>query len=449
MTGTPPNIPQLVLPPNHDDHEGQPRISTTTWGSDERSPTPESINVYPPSNHSPSITGLLSPVTANGRRPSLEVPSSPSPTYASSNEASSYISPPSPTLSHTSSVHFATSVDLRENRPEERSGFPSLHLLTPARQHRRKSSNATWASSIEGHASLDGTEPDHDGDGSQYSLRRAISDATSLTVASPTPTHVDSASERSKSRSRSRGTKYGSGDSDYMEMTLTKSEAADVQRAHALNKDESSDDDATPRHAQRVELAQDTDIDPTPFQFKPYELASMLDPKDIQILERLGGVDTLIRGLGTHRTRGLGKKALLRNPTIIDGGGGDGRPGAGIGASQRHDREEKKSDPVVAPSSGEDPLDDEEGPAFSASLDERRRIYGENVLPMRTSKSLLMLMWLALKDKVLVRVLSAPNRWKKILTHSFRFFCLLQQLFLWLLAYSRILVRSYLLANLL
>jgi Ca2+-transporting ATPase len=45
---------------------------------------------------------------------------------------------------------------------------------------------------------------------------------------------------------------------------------------------------------------------------------------------------------------------------------------------------------------------DEDGPAFTASLNERRKIYGRNVLPHRPSKTLLQLMWAALKDKVLV-----------------------------------------------
>ena len=47
----------------------------------------------------------------------------------------------------------------------------------------------------------------------------------------------------------------------------------------------------------------------------------------------------------------------------------------------------------------------EDGPAFNAPIDERRRVYGENVLPTRKTKSLLQLMWLALKDKVLVSFL--------------------------------------------
>jgi len=49
--------------------------------------------------------------------------------------------------------------------------------------------------------------------------------------------------------------------------------------------------------------------------------------------------------------------------------------------------------------------DEENSDPHLASLSERRRVFGENVLPQRATKSLLALMWLALKDKVLVRII--------------------------------------------
>jgi P-type Ca2+ transporter type 2C len=134
----------------------------------------------------------------------------------------------------------------------------------------------------------------------------------------------------------------------------------------------------------------------------------MLDPKNLESLEKLGGVKGLLKGLGTSRTHGLGRKALIKNASS------DGLPGAGQGASQRHEREDGDAVPgiVVTPpdelkssGKGDDDDEDNDDPAFSASLEDRRRVYGPNVLPHRATKSLLTLMWLALKDKVLVRVL--------------------------------------------
>ena len=40
--------------------------------------------------------------------------------------------------------------------------------------------------------------------------------------------------------------------------------------------------------------------------------------------------------------------------------------------------------------------------AYEATIEDRQRICGQNILPRRQSKSLLLLMWLALQDKVLV-----------------------------------------------
>jgi hypothetical protein len=42
-----------------------------------------------------------------------------------------------------------------------------------------------------------------------------------------------------------------------------------------------------------------------PFAFKPLQLASLVDPKSLETLESMGGVDALLRGLGTRPTHGL------------------------------------------------------------------------------------------------------------------------------------------------
>jgi hypothetical protein len=74
----------------------------------------------------------------------------------------------------------------------------------------------------------------------------------------------------------------------------------------------------------KVELVQDEFVDPGPFKLRPFELASLLDPKSLEALSAFGGVDAILEVLGTHRTCGL---------TIVSRGSSD-RPGA----SQRHDR---------------------------------------------------------------------------------------------------------------
>ena len=136
----------------------------------------------------------------------------------------------------------------------------------------------------------------------------------------------------------------------------------------------------------------------------------MLDPKKIDLLESLGGLKGLLKGLGMSRTRGLGRKVLMRSNSFKARATLDDRPGPGTaGASQRHGREEEDVSGIVVMGPEENGVGwkpnnegDEDNPIFPATLDERRKVYGQNVLPHKPSKSLLALMWIALKDKVLV-----------------------------------------------
>ncbi|KAG8934505.1 hypothetical protein FRC01_002237 [Tulasnella sp. 417] len=110
--------------------------------------------------------------------------------------------------------------------------------------------------------------------------------------------------------------------------------------------------------------------DPTPYAFKPNVLANLIanNAKDLDALEQMGGADELVRGLGSDRSKGLSAEA-------------------------------------VAP--GDNPAGDKPADAFTAPLAVRQRIYGQNVLPTRPPKSLWLLMWLALKDKVLILLMIA------------------------------------------
>lgn len=105
----------------------------------------------------------------------------------------------------------------------------------------------------------------------------------------------------------------------------------------------------------RAELQEDLAVDPTPFAFRPYKLAHMLDPKSPDTLKALGGTDGLLKGLGASKEHGLGA------------------PGTA-------------------------------SPAHGATFEDRRRVYGDNVLPVRISQTFLQLMWHALTDKVIVRL---------------------------------------------
>jgi Ca2+-transporting ATPase len=149
----------------------------------------------------------------------------------------------------------------------------------------------------------------------------------------------------------------------------------------------------------------DTDTNPTPFRFRSNDLSMMLDPKNLDTLEDMGGIEGLLTGLGTTAGMGLNGASLAGSMAGLFGPGDD-RPGAGVGVSHRHDPEKgEETVPGITLKvpQGEKSTNWTSTAAFAASLDVRRRIYGGNVLPRRASKSLLSLMYTALKDKVLVR----------------------------------------------
>ena len=419
---TKPDIPAIVTT----DLSSTPHSSTINLTveppDDHDSPflaSPDASTLSPTATpHSPPSTSLLSPlnVPLAVARSSLDAPSpytlspgSPSPSFTSSTETHV---PPSPTLSTRSSVQFApqTSVALRHNHPEQTNGVSSFDLLSPHYNgHRRKGS---FASSAEG--SNEGTEPDTN----SYTLNVLTPQHTGdgSTIASPTHTHCDGASDagttvRSHSQSRSKG----KDDDDH-------------------GKGGKNVDDEEQEARPVLDLAQDEHIDPGPFKFKPYKLASLVDPKNMDLLKEMGGVDGLLQGLGTHRKKGLSRKALSKavdashHESFAPRVDKDPRPGAGagVGASQRHDRDPEAAVSDVPKLVLTGPGDEDgggislagsrsdlgeaigedargNGAVYDADIDERKRVFGANVLPTRETKSLLQLMWLALKDKVLVR----------------------------------------------
>ncbi|ESK85120.1 calcium-transporting atpase [Moniliophthora roreri MCA 2997] len=348
-------------------------------------------------NSSPDAN-LLSPTSANPPRISLDTsPGSPTTTAVDSNDASSFVTiPPSPTLSNKSSVHFdhKSTLALRNNKPDSHSGMGSLALLSPSdgqHGHRRKGSNATFMSA-------EGTEPDSHNTARNSPGMELSPVKTNTTEATRVPSRD---TQRISQKGVGGGASHG-GDH--------KGEDSDDEDKHKI-----------------PELDQDVHLDPSPFRFKPYELAHMFDPKSYETLESFGGVQGVLRGLGADPVRGLNPDDVKHPPTrsqTLDGhsGGVDG-PGAGLGASQRHDpnlpeitltepggghgKATSASDLNAAAGGGasgggggNDEWDN--SGALNASLADRRRVYGENALPIRKAKSLFALMAAAMKDKVLI-----------------------------------------------
>ena len=213
----------------------------------------------PSHNRSSSDDGFLSPRTlGRPRRTSLDVPCSPSPTDISSDDSSTTV-PPSLTLSNGPSDHFIPTLAFRDKTLGD--------LLNPTDQsnsktHHCEDSNATFASSSEE------IEADH---GNDIHLQHAQLNTTGMTYVEPSCT------------------KRGNMDPD-MVTALSEARKQEMSSAGEVN----------PEH-----------LDPTPFAFKPCELAQMLDSKNLEHLESLGGPQGQFRGLGKTQRLSTEDKVLV------------------------------------------------------------------------------------------------------------------------------------------
>ncbi len=307
----------------------------------------------------------------------------------------------SPTLSTRSSVQFApqTSVALRHNHPEQSNDTSTLDLLSPHYNGQRR--KGSFASSAEG--SNDGTEPDTNG----LSVLTPQHTRNGSTIALPTQTLTVCPTPEQPSAS-------------------TRAPAA---RAMTIMRREERS--PTTRSQRRVLCSTSRRTRTSTPVHSSYRLASLVDPKNLNLLKQMGGIDGLMEGLGTHGKSGRRWSRRWTRRTTSPS-----RPASTktiqVGLEQESVRrsatiETRRRPPVtyqnwcslaletttgaacrqraLGSDLGEEVVEEARGsgPVYGADLEERRRVFGANVLPTRETKSLLQLMQLALKDKVLVR----------------------------------------------
>ena len=371
------DIPQISVVNIQDD---------TTSGPTSPTPSPN-ISSHPlfPCNANPNTHGLLTlptPILSNSRN-YIDIPITPA-SYTS--YASSLQPPPPPTLSvHSSgSIRWANSTLLRDNNPEVQHGLSSLALLAPPSQaHRRKPSTATCSS-------ISSNFADHD------TVPSCRSD-TLNTLPSPTNTHIDAVSDTSRpstpaaffKRTVQRVRHPSSSPNDDFEMgsAITR-DSADVNRVRAEL-----------AYPAVLDLKQEADLNVEPFPFKPLQLASLVNSKNLESLESLGGISGLLYGLGVHRHHGLNSQIESRAPATIDAV----TPFGTYMTPPKPDGLQSTASLGGGSSGGRPASFKFPAGAYEATIEDRQRIYGQNILPdQRPSKSLRRLMWLALQDKVVV-----------------------------------------------
>lgn len=308
-----------------------------------------SISSIPPSvkGHSKNTSSLGS---AAGNM--LQVPGSTSSTsnpLSDNNPDDSSSSNSSPTTTHHHHQHPPSSPtisvlsDSSSTNPTNQK--TSLAFRNHDNTHARKVSNAH--SDISGISELGGAE----GDGGSNEKGNPSENGevnAKTTISHPASSNLNSAKKESKSQSQ-----------DIPDLDrLTLWQKIKLLRPGASDRYEAAKLQAS---RERAKLA-----DPSPFKHRPHELGELVDPKSVETLRDLGGIEGLLKELGTT-TNGLNVPIngieLEKKDMENDAGNGNGG----------------RFDP-----------------------NDRKRVYGENQLPPTKSKSLLMLMWMALQDKILV-----------------------------------------------
>ncbi|CAO1621163.1 unnamed protein product [Parajaminaea phylloscopi] len=138
--------------------------------------------------------------------------------------------------------------------------------------------------------------------------------------------------------------------------------------------------------ATAAERERQRNVDPTPFRFKPYTLGELIDPKSVQKLREMGGLRGLLAGIGTDGEKGL-------NLPI--------RGGVEAGANGSRENDVERTAEASPAGYQTDP------DVVVATTEDRERVFGRNVLPAKKGKSLWLLMWIALQDKVLIVLIVA------------------------------------------
>lgn len=187
---------------------------------------------------------------------------------------------------------------------------------------------------------------------------------------------------------------------------------------------------------------EESEITDNPFAFTPKQLAKLHDPKDLNVLRQMGGLDGLVFGLQTdcHTGPSPDEDHVVRHVTLQDvwheletrrktqmQEGIDKREmDAKKNESEGHDEAfDDKPDRHESGGSAKRKMSlatrrptmtsiRSQAPP-SKGFSDRKRIFQENRIPARKPKNIFQLMWMALHDKILVPI-------SKTITLMFRYF---------------------------
>ncbi|KAK6718237.1 hypothetical protein SNK03_001379 [Fusarium graminearum] len=129
------------------------------------------------------------------------------------------------------------------------------------------------------------------------------------------------------------------------------------------------------------------------FAFSPGQLSKLLNPKSLNAFYALGGINGIEKGLRTDRSAGLGTDELTLDGEVnFHDIAPEGTPMHGTAGDSIPESNAEAAVHIPPP--------DDLNPA--SPFYDRKKIFRDNVLPERKSKSLLEIAWTTYNDKVLI-----------------------------------------------
>lgn len=132
------------------------------------------------------------------------------------------------------------------------------------------------------------------------------------------------------------------------------------------------------------------EVENNKFAFSPGQLSKLLNPKSLSAFHALGGISGLEKGLRSNITSGLSSDEVSLDGTVTFD------DATGVASSPR--KSATKSDGLVTVITAGKVATRGSGESFA----DRKRIFRDNRLPEKKSKSLLELAWITYNDKVLI-----------------------------------------------
>lgn len=129
------------------------------------------------------------------------------------------------------------------------------------------------------------------------------------------------------------------------------------------------------------------------FAFNPGQLSKLLNPKSLNAFYALGGLDGIEKGLRTDRNAGLGvDEDILQGGVDFEDVAPHGTPKYGRAGDTVPEATAETSIHIPPPDNTDS----------SSLFSDRRRVFRNNRLPDKKSKSLLEIAWTTYNDKVLI-----------------------------------------------